>query len=267
VVTRVREQAEPFCRELAARGAMPLCLPTVQFVPPDDLQPLDRELRRLGDFDWLLLTSQNAVRALVDRCRELGFELSDALSSAGPEEGSHELEVAAVGPATAEAAARAGLLVDYVARDHQALGLAAELAPRLRGARVFWPHSDRSAAELADALRGAGANVVAVVAYRTVHAAPQDDAVLEQLRCGAADVVTFFSPSAFRNLAEDVGFETLRAIHPQTAFAAIGPVTASALSEAGLHPQIISADASVASFVAALSDYFSLAAPPEGRRE
>ena len=265
MVTRARAQAGPFCRELLAQGAIPLCLPAVQFVPPEDCKPLDRELRRLADFDWLLLTSQNAMRSLLDRCRELGFELSGALPSR-TESATRDLLVAAVGPATAEAASRAGLVVNYVARNPRASSLAAELAPRLRGARVFWPHSDRSSAELVDALRDAGAHVVAVVAYRAIRADSQDVSVLDQLRSGSADVVTFFSPSAFRNLAEDAGLDTLRAIYPRTAFAAIGPVTASALSEAGLHPQIVSAGASVASFVAALSAYFSLAAPPEGRQ-
>jgi uroporphyrinogen-III synthase len=257
VVTRAPEQAELLCRELAARGAIPLCLPTVGIARLADFAELDRSLRHLAEFDWLILTSQNTVRALDDRCRELGFDLAGGGSSPGSESKSRRLKVAAVGPATAEAAATIGLSVDYVAHEHRGSALATELGPCLRGARVLLPHSDRAGTGLPAALRDTGAAVTDVVAYRTIPVEPPNESLLCDLRAGGVDVVTFFSPSAFHNLAEEMGLDTLRAIRPQTALAAIGPVTASAMSDAGLSPEVIASEASVASFIAALIDYFS----------
>ena len=267
VITRAPEQAEPFCHELAARGAIPLCLPMVGFAPPADSAALDHSLRHLAEFDWLLLTSQNAVRAVAERCCELGVSLVDATFSAPPEGKSHGLEVAAVGPATAEAAACAGLRVAYVAREHRGSALAAELGSRLQGARVLLPRSDRASAELPGALRDAGATVAEVAAYQTIRVETRDDPLLDELRAGSVDVVTFFSPSAFHNLAEELGLDTLRTVRPQTAFAAIGPVTASAMSDAGLPPEIIASEASVASFITALTDYFLHCDRAAGERE
>ena len=73
----------------------------------------------LGRYDWLFLTSQNALRALQERSEFLGLQLPKELEG---------VRVAAVGPATAEAARNAGLEVDYVARKHQGVALAEELA-------------------------------------------------------------------------------------------------------------------------------------------
>ena len=249
VVTRAADQAEPLCRELASRGAVPLQLPTVGFAPPADPAPLDHALSSLAEFDWLFLTSQNAVRALTERLLAFGLDASGA---------GGRPQVAAVGPATAEAAASAGFRVTYVAREHRGTALADELGPRLHGAHVLLPRSDRAGADLPDALRSSGARVTEIVAYHTVRVQSQDDSVLRAVQTGEVDVITFFSPSAFHNLAEELGLNVLRTIHSQTAIAAIGPVTAGALRDAGIVPDVVSADASVDSLVAALCDFFLL---------
>lgn len=224
-------------------------LPTVGFAAVVDPAPLDGALGSLAEFDWMLFTSQNAVRAVAERFQALGIDMSS---------GGTRLQVAAVGPATAEAAARAGFRVTYVAREHGGTGLAAELSSRVHGARVLLPRSDRASADLPGALRASGARVTEVVAYHTVRVQLRDESILRAVEAGKADVITFFSPSAFHNLAEELGLDVLRAIHTQTAIAAIGPVTAGALSDAGIVPDVVSGDASVESLVAALNDFFLL---------
>ena len=69
VVTRTLEQSELLSRELEARGATVRLVPLIRFAPPEDPAPFDAALRALGKFDWLFLTSQNVVRAIVDRCK------------------------------------------------------------------------------------------------------------------------------------------------------------------------------------------------------
>src|SRR4029077_224655 len=71
LITRASEQTESLVRELEARGAKAVLSPMVAFHPPHDFAPLDAALRGLRSFDWLLLTSANAVRALVDRSQSL----------------------------------------------------------------------------------------------------------------------------------------------------------------------------------------------------
>jgi len=244
VVTRAAEQAGDLVRALEENGAEVLLVPSVAFAEAEDKQPLDAAILSLFRFDWLLLTSQNAVRFFAARCRERGFDLS-VLAGAPP-------SVAAVGPATAEAARQEGLVVKFVASRNTGEGLAQELREHLLGKKVLLPRSDRADADLPAALSRAGAQLTDVVAYRTlaVHDAAAKE--LEQIRQTGADVITFASPSAFHSFVEQIGADVLRKLAGRTALAAIGPVTARAIQQAGFVAEIVAEDSSAAGLVAAI---------------
>src|ERR1700680_261672 len=76
VVTRAIEQARDLMARLQNMGAIVLLFPAVSFSEPSDTAELDRVIRSLGEFDWILFTSANAVRFFAGRCRALGMEPS-----------------------------------------------------------------------------------------------------------------------------------------------------------------------------------------------
>ncbi len=246
VVTRAAEQARELAAALAQLGAEVLLLPAVEFSDPADPAPLERAIRTLDSMEWLVFTSQNAVRFFAKRCRALGLTATQ----------NAKLQVAAVGPATASAAEREGFQVDWVAREFRGEALAAELGGRLAGKKVLLPRSDRAGEDLPALLRAKGAEVLDVVAYRTLAPESQDFAAADRVRRGEADVLTFFSPSAFRNITEVVGLEAMGRFAERGALAAIGPVTARAIREAGLPVEIEAPEATTASLVAAIARYY-----------
>lgn len=248
VVTRALEQCESLCNDLQARGATPILLPLISFAPPDDFAPLDLALRDFSQFDWLFLTSQNVLRSLLERSASLKISLPDALTNA---------RVAAVGPATADAASDAGLTIAHVAENHQGLALAEELHTELLGCRVFLPRSDRANPELPEALRQLGAEVVEAVAYRTVRPGDPDPAVLSAVSHGDADAILFFSPTAVLHFRDLLGEAKFRALQEKAVFAAIGPVTARALQDAGSERIISAKDTTVPAVIAVLEKYFA----------
>ena len=257
VVTRAPEQAEDLAHQLERLGAEVLLLPAVAFAGPEDPGPLDRAIESLGDFDWVLFTSQNAVRFFAQRCRALGLmQGNDGWKSAAARP-----LLAAVGPATAEAAAKQGLPVEFVASQFRGQALAEELAGRVAGKKVLLPRSDRAGADLPAALRAAGAEVADVVACQTSLPESLAPDVADAIRRGEVDVVSFFSPSTFHNLVEAIGLETLRNLSGRVALAAIGPVTAGAIRDAGLLVEIEAREATAASLVAAMSEYFAQRLP------
>lgn len=261
VVTRSPEQAQELVRQLEQLGAEVLLLPTLTFDDPRNPAPLDQAIRGLETFHWVLFTSQNAVRFFSKRCRTLGLRLGqDGRASTGAQP-----RIGAVGPATAEAAEKEGLRVDYVARQFRGEALAEELGVRLVGRKVLLPRSDRASADLPAALRAKGAEVVEVVAYHTGVPESLDHSVSDTIRRGDVDVVSFLSPSAFRHLVEELGLETLRGIAGQVALAAIGPVTAGAIRDAGLPVEIEALEATAPSLVAAITRYFAQRLPPGGK--
>lgn len=255
VVTRAPEQAAELVGELQRLGAEALALPAVTFADPLDPAPLDQAIRALHSFHWILFTSQNAVRFFAKRCRLLGqMQGIDGRATAEP-------LVAAVGPVTAEAARKEGLRVDHVANEFWGKALAEELGGRVAGKRVLLPRSDRAENDLPAALRSSGGDVVDVVAYRTGAPGSFDRSVTDAIRRGDVDVVTFLSPSAVHHLMEEVGAETLRQVAGRVALAAIGPVTAGAIREAGLPVEIEAPESTATSLVSAITRYFAQRLP------
>jgi len=248
VVTRAPEQADELIRELERLGAEVLILPTVSFAPPSDWQPVDSALRAIDEFDWILLTSQNAVRFLAQRVRELKLDVR-ALTAGKP-------SIAAVGPATAQAAAEAGLRVDYIAKDHSGEGLARELAASLRNGSVLLPRSDRADDRLPTSLREAGAQVTEVVAYRAAAPKELDAQIVDRVQRAEVDAIVFASPSAYHNLSDVIGAKRLAELSSRLDFAAIGPTTARALREAAARVAIEANESSAAGLADAIAKHY-----------
>jgi len=236
VVTRAVEQSAALVAALERLGAEVLLMPTVEFAPPQNSSELDAAMAHFSNFDWILFTSQNAVRFFAKRLAEHSstqgrFEQSMEPRAAG-------LRTAAVGPGTAEAANKEGFRVDYVAKNHTGESLARELAAELRSKRVLLPRSDRADDRLPSALRAAGAEVTEVAAYRTIAPKALDPHTLRRVRNAEVDAILFASPSALHNLQSWIPATELAAISQRVQFAAIGPTTARALREAQVQVEI-----------------------------
>ena len=91
-VTRAGERGSPLAAALRAKGATVYEVPLTR-IETLDLAPLHEAARRLVDFDWILLTSVNAVEHLARVVTERGAEAAMATR-----------RLAVVGAATAAAA-------------------------------------------------------------------------------------------------------------------------------------------------------------------
>jgi len=69
--------------------------------------------------------------------------------------------------------------------------------------------------------------------------------------------VALASPSAFERLAEELGMSVLVELTARVALAAIGPVTAAAIRQAGLHVAVVPAKPNAAALVEALAAHFA----------
>jgi len=186
VVTRAADSAGDLEELLRSRGAEPLPYPCIAIAAPEERGPLDAALRSLyaGDFDWLVITSRNAVTALVECLQALGLERRSLSRFA----------VAAVGSATARAAERElGVHADLIPCEFVAEALAAALVERIRpNDRVLVCQADIARPVLAEALQAAGVAVTSVVAYRTVIGSGGVD-LRSLLAAGRVDAITFTS--------------------------------------------------------------------------
>src|SRR5580704_9903645 len=182
VLTRAVEQARDLKARLESKGATVLLFPAVSFSEPVDTAGLDRAIRSLQEFDWILFTSANAVRFFAGRCRKLQVEPTQNAA----------YRCAAVGPATASAVAAEGFLVDHVAQEFLGVSLARELSASLAGKKIILPRSERARPDLPNALKALGAKVTEVVAYHTGGVGAIDPAVMQAVREAQVDVISFF---------------------------------------------------------------------------
>lgn len=244
VVTRSRPQAGALVELLEAAGAEALVFPTIEIVDPPDPGPLDAAVRDLDVYAWAVFTSANAVERFFVH---LAAADRDARALQG-------LRVAAVGPATASALGAHGIIPDFVPDEHVGEGVLEGLCVRGvgEGTRVLLPRALEAREVLPEGLRARGARVDVVPAYQTV-TGPGDDAVLERLRAGEADAVTFTSPSTVRGFMRLAGgIDTDRLV-----VAVIGPIAARAAREAGLTVAVEPAEYTAPALVAALEAHYA----------
>ena len=246
VITRAAEQSGELHERLQELGAEVDSLPLVRFLESKDTADLDRAIRVLDQFDWIIFTSANAVTFFVGRCRAVGC---------WPNTG--RTKIAAVGSATRLALENQDLQASLVPAEFSGAGLAAELSGVISGKSVLLPRSDRASEELPSALCKAGAKVTEVIAYVTAGPEAFDRSLIDAIRDGLVDAVAFFSPSAFQEFQKLMGPDLLGKHNSRLALAAVGPVTAGAIRAGGLPVAIEADEATTASLIAGLERHFT----------
>jgi uroporphyrinogen-III synthase len=246
VVTRRPEQSRALTEALTALGADVTEVPLVAVVPPADPAALRRAAAALDQYDWIVLTSANAVEALAG-ARE-----------AGPGPLPATVRVATVGPATTRAVRerlRAEVALEPL-HEYQAEGLLeAFRSVEVAGHRVLLPVSDRARDVLAAGLRARGATVDVVEAYRTI-TPPGSAAALARAVGARTDLVTLASPSAVEGLTAALG-RTAKGLPA----AVIGPVTERAARAAGLAVEVVASPSTTDGLVDAIRRHFAAARP------
>ena len=225
LVTRAVHQAGKLSDGLRALGAEPIEVPVLEIRPPDTFEPLDIAIRKLGSFDWLLLTSANTIRSVAARCEKLGVDFS-ALE---------KLKVAAIGSATAEAARKAGFRVTLVPVSYLSENLVSALGPAVVGKRVLLARAKVARDVIPDALSKLATEMVLVDAYQTALAEGSQELLVKALATGL-DAATFTSSSSVRNLAEVAGEAHITFPLAGVAAISIGQITSATLREFGWEP-------------------------------
>lgn len=240
LITRPRAQAVDLCDKLTALGAVPIVFPTIAIASLTDTTLLDKAIHQLDQYQWIIFTSVNGVKAFWDR-----------LDLGGPQDlPGLPASIAAIGPATARALESHGVTVTLIPDEYIAEAIVDNIGD-VRDQRILLPRADIAREALAIELQKRGALVDEIAAYRTLPAAP-DPTGLAELQRGV-DVITFTSSSTVRNFVALGGRETGRAL-----IACIGPITAHTARELGLRVDIMAREYTMDGLVAALVAHFEM---------
>jgi len=239
VVTRATQQAPILSEKLRELGADAIEMPATQ-IARLDLGPLRNSIDRIGDYDWLIFTSQNAVAIFWEQLLGRG---KDSRALAG-------LKIAAVGPATAGALLEHGITVDVIPQRFVAEGLLEMLGDRddLSGSKVLYITAEGARDVLPAGLREMGAELAIIEAYRTIPDGEGAATLARAIEAGNVDLATFTSASAVRGYIDAVG-EDLALKVPA---ASIGPQTSDALREAGIEVETEAEESTIDGLVSAV---------------
>ncbi len=251
LLTRAADQAVETVQSLSDKGAIVLECPTISLAAPESWAIIDDAIKRMAEFDWLILTSVNGVRFFFGRMQELGIR-SDELTIKN---------ICAVGPKTAQALAEKGITACLAPSQlFTAEGVVDAFRNiELHGKRILFPRADGARDVIPSQLRLVGAYVEDPVVYRNImpdRLPPEARQALEQQQI---DIAIFSSPSTVRNLACLLGgAEQLAIALSISLVASIGPVTTKACQDMGIKVDLEPEKATFDDLLRSLEDACSL---------
>ena len=247
-ITRARSQAGAFAHAIEELGGEVIEFPTIEIVPPQSYDPLDRAIKEITRYHWIIFTSVNGVIVFFDRYQRLRRKIGELRG----------IRIAAIGPETAKSLESVGLKPDLVPEEFRAEAILRGIKPgEIRGKRVLLPRAARARDILPKTLQEWGAEVDVIEAYRTVVAKSDARQLEKLLRLKKIDMITFTSSSTVTNFAALFPGKDMGGLLSGAAVACIGPITQKTAEELGIRVDVVSQDYTIPGLTRAIVEFFS----------
>ncbi|MBE9032711.1 uroporphyrinogen-III synthase [filamentous cyanobacterium LEGE 11480] len=219
LITRSAGQSSEFTKLLTGHGANVVEMPALEIQPPSSWADLDAAIAQLDSFDWLFLTSANAVNFFFNRLTALGQDPAIV----------RQIKIAVVGQKTAHFLTQRDFTADYIPPDFVADSLLTHFPEAPQGKRILFPRVESGGREiLVQAFTAKGADMTAVAAYQSGCPSTIDSTALEALTMAKVNVVTFASSKTvkhFCQLLKQALGNQWQSILDSVIIASIGPQT------------------------------------------
>ena len=228
LITRAQDQSAELISILEKAGAEPVVFSTIRTVPTHDWAECDKAIEKVRRWDGFIFTSANAVRYFIERLRSLVPDYRAVML---------QQPIYAVGSATGKALSAYGLSAICFDSVHNAGELADAVSKHSRfGQQFLFPSGQLANETIEHWLSHAGISVHRIVVYETEAADTEElEIITLALQERQIDMITFFSPSSFTNFVKVISKTTLDGCR----IAAIGSTTAKAITDSGLHVDVI----------------------------
>jgi uroporphyrinogen III methyltransferase/synthase len=238
-------------------GAEIIEFPTIEIVPPEGYDELDKSIGQIETYDWLIFTSRNGVKFFFKRFLEKDRDIRDLKG----------IKICAIGTKTAKEIKKYGLKTDLIPDEFRAEGLIEAFAPPthpspsrgegkgggesselLKGMRFLLPRAEKAREIFPETVRELGGEIDVPVTYRTMKPESRGKRLRRFLKEGRISIATFTSAATFNNFREIMGKdadEFLKGV----LIAVIGPVTAKAVENDGFRVDIMPGEATIEAMV------------------
>jgi uroporphyrinogen III methyltransferase/synthase len=252
-----REHLEGF-EPLEELGAEILAFPTIEIVPPQTYNELDKALGMIETYHWLIFTSRNGVKYFFKRFFEKDRDIRDLKG----------IKICAIGSRTAKEIKQYGLKVDLIPEIFSAEGLIEAIinmqpkkrkskiqsasggrkSKTLKGVRFLLPRAEVAREIFPETVHELGGEIDIPVVYRTIKPESHGKRLRRFLKEGKFTIATFTSAATFNNFREIIG-EDVEKLLKGVAIAVIGPVTAKAIEKTGLRVDIMPRESTIDAMV------------------
>ena len=223
LVTRAAEQSSDFAQLLQQFGARVIEMPALEIIPPSSWDGLDKAIANLAQFNWLILTSANAVEYF---CQRLTTHNKDVRALAG-------IKIAVVGKKTASYLKNHGLTPDFIPPNFVADSLVENFPENLSKQKILFPRVESGGRDiLVKELTIQGAEISEVSAYQS--ACPQEinPEAWGALNDNQIDIITFASSKTVSNFYQLIADKTNpEKLLKNVLIASIGPQTSKTCQE------------------------------------
>lgn len=247
IITRARKQASDLVKMLSDLGADCIESPSIKVIEPTDYTPMDTAIENISKYDWIVFTSVNGVEYFFDRLFSKGYDVRKL----------HTMKTACIGPATAEKLRGFGLKSDIIPKNYRAESVVDAFQNEgVKDKNILIPRAEQARPVLPVELKKMGAIVDEVVAYRTIEVAENAEVLIDQLRSGTVDAVTFTSSSTVKNFAAVLPEAEIADIMKNVKVACIGPITADTAKELGFKTDICADSYTIPGLTEAILNFY-----------
>ena len=167
-------------------------MPALEIRPPSSWDRLDQAIAQLTDYDWVILTSANAVTYFLNRLEQVG----------DPAE-LQTVKLAVVGKKTATLLQRQGLTPDFIPPNFVADSLVANFPEPAAGLKLLFPRVETGGRTvLVEEMTAAGATVTEVPAYESGCPVEPSQYAIKALKTHTVQVITFASSKTVRHTCQ-----------------------------------------------------------------
>lgn len=242
LVPRGKGHAKPFSDLVDKYGGIPVEIPLIAFRPIAATEDLQRILKQLHTYDWIIFTSNVTVETFFSFIRD---------NSSLP-------NIAVIGEKTRRVVERKGAKVHFTPGHYVAEGFVEEFAPLVKpGNRILIPKGNLAREYIASALAEMGTEVDELVIYETYLPDDSRSKLIDMLTNGSLDILTFTSPSTIEHFMEIVQQNKLESKLDDCLVACIGPVSKQKAEERGLTVHIAPEKYTVEDMLKGIIEYLS----------
>ena len=248
VVTRARAQASDLVELLSELGAECLECPTIKIEPPADYTLLDRAIKNLSTYDWVIFTSVNGVAFFFERLFAAGKDVRAF----------NNLQTATIGPATEKKLFDFGLNSDIVPDSYRAESVVKAFGSMdINANKILLPRAEEARPILPIELTKMGAEVDEIPVYRTVAVDDDGDQLIKQLEGQSIDMITFTSSSTVKNFRALIPSKKFKTLLKGVIIASIGPITSDTANELGFEVHITAESYTIPGLCEAILHYYA----------